>query len=341
MIAVERIIGSLIFSFFLSAAASVLIIRWFRRRHIGQSVRPDGPISHAAKAGTPTMGGIGIVLAVLTASLVWARTFSNELLLLFFSVLGFALVGYADDLLKLRRNSCDGLSVKQKLFWQAAVSVIMVLLIYHWGSIPMTQLYIPWFFQQPIDIGLVYYPLAVLYIMLFVNSVNLTDGLDGLAAGLGSLASMAALIIAVAGISVIPGIRVSLTQGIPGSAEIAVVTSGIIGALAGFLLFNRKPAKLFMGDTGSQAVGGILAVSAILLRSEVLFLFISGMFLLETLSVILQVGSYKLRQKRVFYMAPLHHHYELAGKSEISIVRVFWGIGALLSAAGVVVILYG
>lgn len=286
------------------------------------------------------MGGLAVIAAVVISSLIWSDGLSSQLLTLILCGALFALVGWVDDLLKLVRRSSDGLSVRQKLLLQFLCAACITAVLYARSGLELTQLYIPWFFQQPVDIGPVYYLLAVLYIMMLVNSVNLTDGLDGLAAGLGIISFTAALIVSVAGISVIPGIRSGI-ESIPGAGDIAVASAGMIGALCGFLLFNRKPARLFMGDTGSQAMGGILAVCGIMLRSEVVFLFISGMFLIETVSVILQVSSWKLRHKRVFNMAPLHHHFELAGKSEISIVRVFWGIGTLFSAAGVGIILFG
>ncbi len=339
--AVQDILGIMLVSFVMSLSAGKVIIWWFRRRNTGQFIRPEGPVSHREKAGTPTMGGIGIIVSVLLAVYLWRRSASPEALLICLSAAGFAVIGMADDLLKIYRRNSEGLSPGAKLILQGAAASLLMGFLYRYARLPLTEVYIPWFFQQPIDIGTVYYPLAVLYIICFVNSVNLTDGLDGLASGLGIIASSAALVIAAMGIAVIPGIREGVLQGIPGSGDIALVISALIGALAGFLIFNRKPARLFMGDTGSQALGGLLAVTAILLRSEVLFLVISGMFLIESFSVILQVGSWKIRHKRIFNMAPLHHHYELAGKSETAIVRAFWGMGALLAVAGIAGVLLG
>ncbi len=326
-------------AFITVSCTAFVTIRWFRKHRIGEVIRPEGPPGHAAKSGTPTMGGIGIALSVLIVPAALLGGLSAEGLLMAGSVFIFALIGWVDDLLKIRGRGRRGLTAREKLSAQGTAAAGMVMLMHTYGSFPMTYLYIPWFFQQPIDIGPVYYPLAVIYVVMLVNAVNLTDGLDGLAAGLGMLAAGAGLIIALAGLTVIPGIHAEFS--IQGSGEIALFLAALFGALAGFLVFNRKPARLFMGDTGSQAVGGMLAAAAILLRSEIVFLVISGMFLIEACSVILQVCSCRLRQKRLFRMAPLHHHYELAGKQEGAIVRAFWGIGACFALAGTAVILFG
>ncbi len=337
----QGIFYSITISGLVAVGISHLLILWFRLRRMGQVIRPEGPPSHYSKEGTPTMGGIAVLFGLAAVMLLRLTAgISPTLILLFLGTAAYGMVGYGDDVMKMARRNSGGMSARGKLLWQCFISIALVWAIYRYGGFSMTSLYIPWFFQQPIDIGPVYYPLAVLYLMLLVNAVNLTDGLDGLAAGLGVIAALAALIIAAAGLSVVPGIREG-SEAIIGAGEIMHYSGALAGALLGFLIFNRRPAKLFLGDTGSQAVGGALGITALLLRSEVLFLVIGGMFLLEAFSVILQVGSYKLRKKRIFNMAPLHHHYELKGKHESAIVRAFWGIGLLCASAGVLVILFG
>ncbi len=311
---------------FLTALAGVLLIgKWIIdlsvRNHIGEVIRSDGPASHASKVGTPTMGGAAIIASVLASAVIWTDILSGEILVLITCAVLFSLIGAADDLLKLTGYRDGGLGARSKLALQAAASLITVLLIYRTGSEGTTQVAIPWGSHRIVDLGGWYYLLAVVYITGFANSVNLTDGLDGLATGLAGIACAAVLAIALAV-----------------SPEIAVFVFGLIGALAGFLVFNWKPALMFMGDTGSEALGGILAVLALLLKAEVALVIIGGVFILETFSVIAQVTSYKLRRKRVLLMAPLHHHFELKGYREGYIVRRFYLAGTVLAVIGIMTV---
>ncbi|ANY69952.1 phospho-N-acetylmuramoyl-pentapeptide-transferase [Paenibacillus sp. BIHB 4019] len=301
-------------SFLLAALLGPICIPLLKRMKFGQQIRTDGPQSHLKKSGTPTMGGIIIMLALLIAFLNFADKTADFWVLLTAS-LGFGLVGFLDDYIKIVFKRSLGLTARQKLFGQLLFSVIVCALLYQMHH--STEIIVPgtsWSF----DMGWFYYPFVVIILFAASNSVNFTDGLDGLLAGTSAIAFGAFTIVA---------LQVSAY----GSA---IFSAAMIGAVLGFLIYNAYPAKVFMGDTGSLGIGGGIAAVAILTKMELLLILIGGIFVLEMLSVILQVGSFKLRGKRIFKMSPIHHHFELSGWSEWRVVSTFWAVGlvfALLS----------
>ncbi|MFB4158608.1 phospho-N-acetylmuramoyl-pentapeptide-transferase [Geomicrobium sp. JSM 1781026] len=308
-------------SFVLCVALSPLFIPILHRMKFGQSIRDEGPKSHQKKSGTPTMGGI-VVLLSLMISAVAVILFIPELelnyqvWLLLLVTLAFGIVGFLDDFIKVVMKRNLGLNSKQKLLAQLVVSIIFYFVLRNYGfstsvDIPATSM--------SIDIGILYLVLIAVMLVGASNAVNLTDGLDGLLAGTSAIAFGAFTVLAFGA----------------GELEIAVFSAAVVGAVLGFLVFNAHPAKVFMGDTGSLALGGAIAAVAILLEMEILLIIIGAVFVIETLSVIIQVISFKLTGKRVFKMSPLHHHFELVGWSEWKVVIVFWVAGMFFAAAGV------
>ncbi|GAF63972.1 phospho-N-acetylmuramoyl-pentapeptide-transferase [Alkalihalobacillus trypoxylicola] len=310
---------SLVLSFLISVLLSPLFIPFLRRLKFGQSIREEGPESHQKKKGTPTMGGIVIVLAIAIAALfisIRFLSFSEEILLLLFVTVGFGLVGFLDDYIKVVKKRNLGLTSKQKLLGQLLISVLFYFGLRYIGfsteiSIPATN------FQ--IDIGWLYLPLVIVMLVGASNAVNLTDGLDGLLAGTSAIAFGAFAVLAW---------YVDLI-------DVSIFSAAVVGAVLGFLVYNAHPAKVFMGDTGSLALGGAIAAIAIISKMEILLIIIGGVFVIETLSVIIQVISFKTRGKRVFKMSPLHHHYELSGWSEWRVVVTFWFVGMILAVLGI------
>lgn len=296
-----------------------IFIPLLKRMKFGQSIREEGPQSHMKKTGTPTMGGLVFLIAIIVTTLVVALItdlLTSEIMILLLVLFGFGLIGFLDDFIKvvLKRNL--GLTSLQKLVAQIVIAVVSFFLL---NSISFdTALAIP-FTSLSIELSGLYVLFLIFWLVGFSNAVNLTDGLDGLVAGTASIAFAAFGILAI----------------FQDKMGIALFTFTVAGALIGFLVFNKYPAKVFMGDTGSLALGGALAVVSILLKQEFLLLVIGLVFVLETLSVILQVGSFKLRKKRIFKMSPIHHHFELSGWSEWKVVTVFWLVG--LVAAVIVV----
>jgi phospho-N-acetylmuramoyl-pentapeptide-transferase len=304
-------------AFLLSLLLGPLFIPLLKRMKFGQQVRDDGPQSHLKKQGTPTMGGIIIMLALLLAFLKFSDK-TMEFWVLLTASLGFGLIGFLDDYIKIAFKRSLGLTARQKLFGQLLFSVIVCVLLYRMGhstfiAVPGTD----WGF----DLHWFYYPLVAVILFATSNSVNFTDGVDGLLAGTGAIAFGAFTIIA---------LQVS-------EHESAVFSAAMIGAVLGFLVYNAYPAKVFMGDTGSLGIGGGLAAVAILTKTELLLIVIGGIFVIEMASVILQVGSFKLRGKRIFKMSPIHHHFELSGWSEWKVVVSFWFAGLVLAAIGLVI----
>ncbi|MGU3469939.1 phospho-N-acetylmuramoyl-pentapeptide-transferase [Paenibacillus sp. D51F] len=304
-------------SFLLAVILGPLFIPLLRRLKFGQQVRTEGPQSHLKKSGTPTMGGIIIMLAILVAFLKFSEK-TTEFWVLLVGALGFGLVGFMDDYIKIVLKRSLGLTARQKLAGQLLFSIIVCVLLHRMGQ--STEIVVPgtdfsW------DLGWLYYPFVVIIFFATTNAVNFTDGVDGLLAGTSAIAAGAFTIIAM-----------QATE-----HESAVFSAALVGAALGFLIFNAHPAKVFMGDTGSLGIGGGLAAVAILTKTEILLILIGGVFVLEMISVILQVGSFKLRGgKRIFRMSPIHHHFELSGWSEWKVVTVFWTAGLVLAAAGLV-----
>jgi len=301
-------------AFLFALLAGPVLIPILRRMKFGQQIRKEGPQGHQKKAGTPTMGGTIILLALAVAALRFADK-SQELVILLVASLGYGLVGFLDDYIKILFKRSLGLTAKQKLLGQLIVSAVVCYMLYRIGH--STDLSVP-FTDWSIPLGLLYYPFVIIMMLGMSNAVNFTDGLDGLLSGTSAIAFGAYLIIAM---------KIH-------DPESAIFSAAMLGAVLGFLVFNAHPAKVFMGDTGSLGIGGGLAAVAILTKAELLILIIGGVFVFELLSVVIQVVSFKTRGKRVFKMSPIHHHFELVGWSEWRVVITFWAVGLLLAGFG-------
>ncbi|MBI2059923.1 MAG: phospho-N-acetylmuramoyl-pentapeptide-transferase [Nitrospirae bacterium] len=305
------------------------LIRKFAALKIGQTIRPEGPQGHASKAGTPTMGGALILSGAILSVLLWTNVRNAYVWILLLVTAGMGLVGFLDDWLKLKRGAARGLSAREKFLFQCVVAAAAAYFIFRLPNFS-TEVWIPFFKNLHPDIGLWYLPFMMLIIVGTANAVNLTDGLDGLAIGPILVASLAFAVFAyVAGHSQIA--EYLQVRFVRGGGEVAVFCGALFGASLSFLWYNSYPAQVFMGDVGSLALGGALGVVAIVSKQELLLPIVGGIFVVETLSVIIQVTSYKLRKKRVFRMAPFHHHLELKGWSEPKIVVRFWILSILLA----------
>lgn len=306
-------------------------IGWLRvRQGKGQPIRDDGPQTHLAKRGTPTMGGLMILTSLTAAMLLWMDFANRYLWACLFITVGFGLIGFLDDYDKVKKRSHKGVSGRTRLLFEFVIAGIGAAVI-AWGA--GTELYIPFYNGPVVDLGWLYIPFAAFVIVAFGNAVNLTDGLDGLATMPVIIASLAFLVISyLAGNAIFAGYL-----GIPfvsGSGELTVLCSAIVGAGLAFLWFNAPPAAVFMGDTGSLALGGALGAIAVATQHEIVLGIIGGLFVVEALSVIIQVMVYKRTGKRVFRMAPIHHHFEQLGWSEPTVVIRFWIISFVLALAG-------
>jgi len=324
-----RIIYASLTAFLIVFVLAPPVIRKLQSYGIGQKIREDGPSHHQVKGGTPTMGGVLILFAVVVATLLWTDLTNRYVWLAVFAMVSFGAVGFWDDYLKTVRGRNQGLTALQKIAAQAVVALGIGALFY---SLPAysTQLSVPFFKSFSPDIGLFYIPFAVLVIVGASNAVNLTDGLDGLAIGPVMVAAMAYTIVAyVSGHKVFADHL--LIPYIEGSGELAIFTGSILGASLGFLWFNTYPASVFMGDVGSLPLGAALGTVAVISKHELLLLLVGGVFVIEALSVIFQVVSYKSRGKRVFLMAPIHHHFELKGWEEPKVVVRLWIVAMLLA----------
>lgn len=313
----------LLLAFAFTALLVPITIPLLKRMKFGQSIRKEGPESHMAKTGTPTMGGLTYLIP--TILLAFAALFFVDdiykMLVLIIVTIGFGLIGFIDDYIIVVKKDNTGLSSKQKFIAQIAVSIIVYIIMANWIPDISNSIHIPGT-EWSIPLGFLFVLWIIFWLVGFSNAVNLTDGLDGLATGLSIIAFGAFLTIA----------------WMYHEYEIALFLCIIIGALIGFLIYNKYPAKLFMGDTGSLALGGLIGIVSIMINNSLLLLIIGVVFVIETASVILQVASFKLTGKRIFKMTPIHHHFELLGWSERKIVAVFWTTGA---AAGVIGILLG
>ena len=301
-------------SFLLAVLLAPLFIPLLRRLKFGQEIRTDGPQSHLKKKATPTMGGIIIMIAFVISYLKFADR-TMEFWVLLTASLGFGLIGFLDDYIKIALKRSLGLTARQKLFGQAVFSILVCVMLYQMNH--STALALPgttWSF----DLGWLYYPFVIFMLFAISNAVNFTDGVDGLLSGTSAVAFGAFTIVALQATA----------------HESVVFSAAMIGAVLGFLVFNAHPAKVFMGDTGSLGIGGGIAAVAILTKTELLFLIIGGVFVVEMLSVVLQVASFKLRGKRIFRMSPIHHHFELSGWSEWKVVTTFWFVGIVLAGIG-------
>ena len=311
------------------------LIQKLRTLQIGQHIREEGPRSHYAKSGTPTMGGILIVVSVVIPVLLWADLSNIFVWLAAGSMVAFGLIGFVDDYRKLARRHNLGLSARAKLTWQiivaAAIGVILVSLAEN--ELFTTRLSLPFLKQWTPDLGWFYVVFIVMVIVGAANAVNLTDGLDGLAVGSVLIAaSTFAILSYVVGHAVAAGYLGIIN--VKGTGELTVFCAALVGACLGFLWYNCNPAEVFMGDTGSLAAGGALGAISVVAKHELVLAIVGGLFVLETVSVIVQVASFKMTGRRVFRMAPLHHHFEKKGWAEPTIVIRFWIIAAILALAG-------
>lgn len=317
---IATIVTILAISFIVSVILAPVFIPLLRRLKFGQSIREEGPQSHMKKAGTPTMGGIIFLISIIATTVIFGNIsdiFTTQSVVIILVLAGFGLIGFLDDGIKVIFKRNLGLTSLQKLIGQIIISIAAFLLL-RLGSFD-TSISVP-FTEWSIDLGILYVGFLIFWLVGFSNAVNLTDGLDGLVAGTASIAFTAFGVIAL----------------FNEQADVALFTFAVTGALLGFLIFNANPAKVFMGDTGSLALGGALALVSVLVKAELLLLLIGLVFVIETLSVILQVASFKLRGKRIFKMSPIHHHFELSGWSERKVVGVFWSTAVVVALIAVV-----
>jgi phospho-N-acetylmuramoyl-pentapeptide-transferase len=315
----QVIFFTILLGFLITVLLSPIFIPFLRRLKFGQSIRDEGPKSHQKKTGTPTMGGIMILFSIIVTTLVMTGKFSEPTVTTFLLLLvtvGFGLLGFLDDFIKVVMKRNLGLTSKQKLLGQILISVVVFIILKQIGF--STTVAIP-FTDYAFDLGYFYALFIIFWLVGFSNAVNLTDGLDGLVSGTAAIAFGAFAVLAW-----------SQSQ-----FEVAIFSVAVVGAVLGFLVFNAHPAKVFMGDTGSLALGGAIAAIAILTKLEILLIIIGGVFVIETLSVILQVVSFKTTGRRIFRMSPLHHHYELLGWSEWRVVVTFWSVGLLFAIIGI------
>jgi phospho-N-acetylmuramoyl-pentapeptide-transferase len=296
---------------------------------IGQSIRKDGPQSHFVKEGTPTMGGTLILLAVVLPTLLWTDLTNIYIWVTLLVTVGFGVVGFVDDYRKVRRRSSDGLSAREKMCWLMLIAAVAATILYLYPPFK-TTLAFPFFKGLEPDLGLFYIPFALLVIVGASNAVNLTDGLDGLAIGPTIIASGTYLLFAyVAGnVRLAEYLQISTVQG---AGELAVLCGAMVGAGLGFLWFNTYPAQVFMGDVGSLSLGGALGTIAVITKQEIVLVIVGGIFVVEALSVVFQVTSFRLWGRRIFRMAPIHHHFELKGWPEPKIIVRFWIISIILA----------
>ncbi|PSJ46680.1 phospho-N-acetylmuramoyl-pentapeptide-transferase [Zobellella endophytica] len=329
-----RAVISILTGLFVSLWIGPRLIRRLQMLQIGQVVRNDGPESHFSKAGTPTMGGLMILIAIFVSVLLWARLSNPYVWVVLFVLGAFGAIGFVDDYRKVVRKNTDGLIARWKYFWQSAAALAAAVFVYWIARDPaQTQLVVPFFKDVMPQLGLLFIVLSYFVIVGSSNAVNLTDGLDG-------LAIMPTVMVA-AGFALVAwatgNVNFAAYLHIPyvaNAGELTVVCTAMVGAGLGFLWFNTFPAQVFMGDVGSLALGAALGAIAVLVRQEFLLVVMGGIFVIETLSVILQVGSYKLRGQRIFRMAPIHHHYELKGWPEPRVIVRFWIITLMLVLIG-------
>lgn len=304
-------------SFILSVILGPLCIPILRKMKFGQQIRADGPQGHLKKKGTPTMGGIIILLALSVAFLRFSEK-TEPFYILLVACLGFGFIGFLDDYIKIVFKRSLGLTARQKLFGQLLFAAIVCVLLIRYGH--DTTIYFPPF-HYSLDLQWFYYPFIVIFMLGFTNAVNFTDGLDGLLSGTTAIAFGALAVIAM----------------FHTGQEAAIFSGAMIGSVLGFLVFNAHPAKVFMGDTGSLGIGGGLVAVSILTKTEFLLLIIGGIFVIEIMSVVLQVISFKTRGKRIFKMSPIHHHFELSGWSEWRVVVTFWTVGLVLAGLAILI----
>ncbi|PSL50773.1 phospho-N-acetylmuramoyl-pentapeptide-transferase [Salsuginibacillus halophilus] len=307
-------------AFLLCVILSPLFIPFLRRLKFGQSIREEGPESHHKKSGTPTMGGIMVLISIAGAAIAAAAAFgvlTVQIWMLLLVLLSFGFIGFLDDFIKVAKKRNLGLTSRQKLMAQLGIAAIFFFVLNEAAGLE-TSIGVPGT-SWAVELGWMYLILVMLMLVGASNAVNLTDGLDGLLAGTTAAAFGAYAIL----------------SWYAGAMDVAIFSAAVVGAVLGFLVFNAHPAKVFIGDTGSLALGGAIAAVAISVNMELLLVIIGGVFVIETLSVMIQVVSYKTTGKRIFRMSPLHHHYELSGWSEWKVVTVFWLVGLVFAALGI------
>jgi phospho-N-acetylmuramoyl-pentapeptide-transferase len=343
-----RVALSSLTALFITLVLGPPLIRKLREMSFGQQIREEGPQSHRKKAGTPTMGGLLVIISIVVPTLLWADLRNQYVWVALLGLIGFGAIGFFDDYAKITKQRNLGLTGWQKIWGQVACGMVIgfLLLLLHAHQNYSTAINVPFFKQfkpdlliNPLTNNFWTYPLAFIPFYLFIvlimvgssNMVNLTDGLDGLATGLMIIASGAMTCLTYLSSNAVFASYLDLAH-LPNSQELTIFCATIVGASLGFLFYNSHPAEVFMGDVGSLALGGALGIVAVLIKQEVLLVFIGGVYVCEALSVILQVGSYKLRHgKRIFKMAPIHHHFEALGWSESKIVIRFWIAGLVMA----------
>jgi phospho-N-acetylmuramoyl-pentapeptide-transferase len=341
--ALFNVVRYITFRTFMAVLTAILVslvfgpwfVRTLRRLSVGQNIRDVGPQSHQVKAGTPTMGGLLILFALLVPTLLWANLTNPFVWLAVGVTLAFGAIGFVDDYLKVRRRKNLGLTAKGKFLLQVAVAAAAgALLPLLPSEAPFSPtLTFPFFKDLVLNLGLLYVPFVAFVLVGSSNAVNLTDGLDGLAIGATLIAAATyALFSYIAGNRVVA--QYLQVAYVPGAGELTIFCGALVGASVGFLWFNAHPAEVFMGDVGSLALGGAIGTVAVVAKQEIVLALVGGLFVLEALSVILQVASFKLTGRRIFRMAPLHHHFELAGWAESKVIVRFWIVAGLFALAG-------
>ncbi len=311
------------------------MIRWLKKMQVGQTVRDDGPQTHLSKAGTPTMGGALILCAITISCLLWGDLTQPNLWLALFVTLGFGLIGWVDDYRKLILKNTKGLSARRKLFWQSVIALLAAIYLYFNALYPIhTGLTVPFVKDYLVPLGIAFPVLTYFVIVGSSNAVNLTDGLDGLATMPIVMVAGALGVFAYVSGNAVYAEYLSVPF-VPNTGELAIFCSAIVGAGLGFLWYNAYPAQVFMGDVGSLSLGAALGIVAVIIRQELVLFIMGGLFVLETLSVVIQVGYFKFSGgKRVFRMAPLHHHFELKGWAEPKVIVRFWLITVVFVLCG-------
>jgi len=330
-----RSAGAVLTALIVSFVFGKPMIAWLRRLKVGQQVRDDGPQSHLTKQGTPTMGGLLIIVALAGSALLWSDLTNKYVWVVLLATLAFGAIGFWDDYLKVVKKRSTGLRALEKFGLQIAAALAVGFFLFYNPSDPKsTYLSVPFMKNVLIDLGWFYIPFVVVVIVGSSNAVNLTDGLDGLAIGLVGIAATAnAVLVYLGGNRVISDYL--KIQYIPGSGELVIFCGALLGASLGFLWYNAHPAEVFMGDVGSLSLGGALGTLAVVTKHELILVITGGIFVAETLSVVLQVGSYKLRGKRIFRMAPMHHHFEQIGWPESKVIVRFWIAGIILALVSI------
>ncbi len=328
--------GALLTALIISLFSGPAIIRWLKSKQgSGQPIRADGPETHLAKQGTPTMGGIMIFFAIITSVLLWADLSNSYIWIALGVFTGYGAIGFVDDYLKLIKRNTDGLSGRIRLFLQFLIvgGAAYAITLLNQDSPIQTVLAFPFFKDFIVNLGIIYIPFCMLVTVGSANAVNLTDGLDGLAIGSIMIATACfGVITYLVGHAIFADyLQLHFVKGV---GELSIICGALIGAGLGFLWYNAPPADVFMGDTGSLSMGGLLGIMAVMTKHEIVLSIIGGLFVLETVSVMLQVASFKLRKKRIFLMAPIHHHFEKKGWPETKVVIRFWIIALILALIG-------